>query len=692
MRHRASVLLILAAACSAVVAAQQPTAPAGTGETPPVTFRVEVDYVEVDASVTDEGGRPVANLTADDFEVFEDGKRQEVTSFSSVNIPVERAERPRFAASPIVPDVQTNVGVDGRVYLFVLDDINTAFNRAPRVKLAARQFIERNFGANDLAAVVFTGGRAEDAQDFTNNPRLLLASIDRFMGRKIQSATAERLQNIRENPSTGELEAPDDPNRMERAYRARAVLSSVKKLAEFMAGVRGRRKAMLLFGEGIDYNIFDAVGASGTNSNVIMQETQDAIAAATRANVSIYALDPRGLQVGTEDLIGEQSAPASMPTLGLTSALDELRLSQQSLQVMAENTGGFAAINQNDSARAFERIVAENSSYYMLGYYAGNSRRDGRYRKIEVRVKRPGLRVRARNGYYEARGRRPNTPAPSAGVPRVLVDALGSPLPGGDLRMRLHAAAFKGAAPNAAVAISVEVDGSGLQFVEKDGAFLEQIGVMYSATDVKGKLFPGQRHLMDFKMTADTSRQAAATGIRLVTQMDLPPGRYQIRMAASNMAGRAGTVLYDLEVPDFTKPALAMSGVALTSAKSASAPTAKPKNPLADFLPAPQAAIREFDRGDLLAVFAEFYENVKGASPHQLAFTAELRADGGTVVAKATDERSSTELSGAKGGYGFAPRISLADVPAGLYVLHIEGQSLTADRPTVSRDILLRVR
>ena len=673
------------------MAAQQPPVTA-VADQPPVTFRVEVDYVEVDASVTDAEGRPVTNLTIDDFEVMEDGKRQEVTSFSFVNIPLERVERPRFATGPVDPDVQSNTGGEGRVYLIVLDDINTAFYRTPRVKQAARQFIERNFGANDRAAVVFTGGRSEDAQDFTSNPRLLLAAIDRLMGRKIQSATAERLQNIRENPSTGQLEAPDDPTRMERAYRARAVTSSIRKLAEFMGGVRGRRKAMLLFGEGIDYNIYDAVGTSTSNASAVIQDTHDAIAAATRANVSIYALDPRGLQVGNEDLIAEQSAPVGMQNLGLSSALDELRLSQDSLRVLATNTGGFAAINQNDSTTAFERIVGENSNYYMLGYYASNSRRDGRYRKIEVRVKRPGARVRARNGYYEARGRRPSTPAPSAGIPRALADAIGSPLPVTALPMRLFAAPFKGSAPNAAVVISVEVDGRSLQFEEKNGQFVEQVQVMYSATDVKGKIYPGARHVMDLTMTPEGARQAKALGVRVVTQMDLPPGRYQLRMAALNAGGQAGSVLYDLEVPDFQKPMLVMSGVALTSAKASGAPTAKPKNPLGDFLPGPPAAVREFDRGDQLALFAEFYENGRATGAHQLAFTAELRADGGQVVAKATEERSSTELNGRGGGYGFSPRVSLADVEPGLYVLHVEGQSLTGDRPAVSRDIQLRVQ
>src|SRR6266508_1752209 len=138
----------------------------GQTEQPPVTFKVEINLVEVDAFVTDAQGNPVPGLTAADFEVLEDGKPQKISSFSLVNIPIERGDRPLFASAPIEPDVQTNRLVDGRIYLIVLDDLHTDFTRTPRVKAALRQFIERNFGANDVAAIVYTSGRADASQDF----------------------------------------------------------------------------------------------------------------------------------------------------------------------------------------------------------------------------------------------------------------------------------------------------------------------------------------------------------------------------------------------------------------------------------------------------------------------------------------------------------------------------------------------
>jgi VWFA-related protein len=175
---------------------------------------------------------PVSNLTIDDFEVIEDKKPQKLTSFSLVNIPIERAERPLFATAPIEQDVQTNDHLEGRIYLIVLDDLHTEFTRTPRVKAAMRRFFERSFGTNDLAAVVFTG-RSNGSQDFTNNPRLLLAAVDKFIGRKLPSATINKIEGVRVNPETGGLQVGDDKDMMERSFNARNAMGTVRKLADF---------------------------------------------------------------------------------------------------------------------------------------------------------------------------------------------------------------------------------------------------------------------------------------------------------------------------------------------------------------------------------------------------------------------------------------------------------------------------
>jgi VWFA-related protein len=686
------VLSVAAAAAlsTGVLWAQQAAAPAPAAPqdaTPPVIFRVEVDYVEADVLVTDAQGNPVNDLKADEFEVLEDGKPQKVTSFALVNIPIERAERPLFATAPLEQDVQTNDHIEGRIYLIVLDDLHTEFTRTPRVKAAMRRFFERSFGTNDLAAIVFTG-RSNGSQDFTNNPRLLMAAVDKFVGRKLPSATINKIEGVRVNPDTGGLQVGDDKDMMERSFNARNAMGTVRKLAEFMANVRGRRKALLLVGEGVDFDIHEAVGLAGSTASAVLLDTHDAIASATRGNVSIYAIDPRGLSTGSEDLI-TQSSTFPEQGAGLNSLQNELRLSQDSLRVLAANTGGFAALNRNDFNSAFDRIVQENSQYYLLGYYSTNSRRDGRYRKIQVRVTRPGLRVvRARNGYYEARGRRPADPAP--GTNPALTSAIASPLPVAGMPVKVFAGAYKGEAPNAAVAVVIELDASKLDFVEANGTFNESLEIANAATNSTGKVFPGERSTAKLALKPDTYKSARENGFRLLTQMNLPPGKYQLRLAAANASGKAGSVLYDLEIPDFYKDSFAMSGVAITSVAASLTPTVRAKNPLGDFLPGPPVATREFTAGDTLMFFTEFYEN--GANnPHKVDLKAELRAGDGRVVLTASEERESGEVKGG-GGYGFAGRLPLSDLTPGLYVLHVEGKSRVGTESVASRDIQIRIK
>jgi VWFA-related protein len=683
--------LLVSTLLGSVGIARQQAAQPSQGQ-PPVTFRVEVNYVEVDAFVTDAQGNVVSDLTANDFDLLEDGKPQKISTFSLVNLPLERAPRPLFASAPVEADVQTNEGGEGRIYLIVLDDQHTDPTRAPRVKVAARRFIEQNFGTNDLAAVVYTGGRSTDSQDFTNNPRLLLAAIDKFTGRKLRSATLERLDGVRTNPDTGNVGPGTDPSEIERAFRARQVMSSVRRLAEFMAGVRGRRKAMLFISEGVDYDINQVMGVQGSTATSVLQDTQDAIAAATRGNVAIYTIDPRGLVSGSEDLI-QSSSTFDDQGVGLVSALSELRLSQDSLRVLSENTGGFAAVNQNDFNGAFDRIVRENSTYYVLGFYPANERRDGRYRKLQVRVKRPGLMVRARNGYFAARGRA-NEPKPSTSkaLNPAIDEAMGSPLPTPGVPMKVFAAPFKGAAPNAAVAMAVEIDASKFDYMEKDGTWFEKVEVVSAATDANGKLFPGERQTVNLMMKPQTYERVKSRGLRVLTQANLPPGRYQLRVASGNATGKAGGVIYDLDVPDFNKAPFTMSGIALTSLAAQEVTTIAPKNPLRDFLPGPATASREFAIGDTVTMFAEVYENQRGGAAHMIEIKTELRAEGGRVIRNTSEQRSSTELQGASGGYGFTARIPLSDVAPGLYVLHVSGQALAGDRPQVSRDIQIQVR
>ena len=707
MRIPAAVLL--GSLCAATLAAQAPPPQAPT-DTPPPTFRVEVNYVEVDAVVTDAQGNAVTDLRLEDFEVREDGRPQKVTAFSTINLPIERAERPLFAAAPIEPDVQINTAAEGRIYTIVLDDLHTTFTNTPRVRQALRRFIEENFGLNDLAAVVYTSGRTTAGQEFTNNPRLLLEAIDRFSGRNLRSEAleiAEALQNRSGDFSTGsgsrlpgrDSAVPMDPLEFERAQRARTSLTLVRQLAEFMEGIRGRRKTILLVSEGISYDIDDVF--ANTSAGIVMQQATDAVAAATRGNVSIYAIDPRGLDAFAEAIEAQGTPSDITPSqFSITGALqDSLRRSQQSLRVLAEETGGFAAVNRNDLSGAFARIVRENSTYYVLGYYPSNERRDGRFRRLEVRVTRPGLQVRARRGYVAPRGRAPEAKpavatAEGGQLSPAARSALNSPIPIGGIPLSLFAAPYKGTAPNASVALALEMRADDFMFAERNGTFNNRVEVVFSSVDTAGTVRAGSRHVLTLELKPDTLAVARQRGLRVVSEIALPPGRYQLRAAAAEEgSNRSGSVLYDIEVPDFYKAGLSMSGVSLTSAVASATPTVRPKDPLAGVLPGPPTTTREFERADRLALFAEFYENLPGAPPHVVEIGTTMRDGDGRIVFEQREERSSTDLQGASGGFGYGLQIPLGDIAAGTYVVRVEGRSRAGnDNAAISRDVLIRIR
>jgi VWFA-related protein len=667
--------------------AQQPAAPAD--QQAPATFKAEVEYVEVDVVVQDDQGRFVGDLSKADFQVLEDGRPQAIEIFSTVDIPIERAEQTLIPGDPIEPDVRTNAGgFRGRLYVLVLDDLHTALQRTELVKRAARTFLDRHVGANDLVAVVQTSGRTDGAQDFTNNRRLLVSAVDRFMGRKLRSGTLERLEV---QPGTIDLRTPGalppDIRDPERGYDARSTLTVLRNLAESVEGVHGRRKAIVFISEGIDYNVFDPIGTRYAAD--IMGETRATIAAAGRANVNIYSIDPRGLTALGDEVIEIRGLPENENyQLGPPSALDEVRLSQDSLRVLSDETGGFAAVNSNDFTEAFERIVHENSSYYLLGYYPTNDRRDGRFRSIAVKVNRPGVTVRARKGYTATRGRQAEKRAPTKIA--ELNEVLASPVPSGGLTLSAFVAPFRGPSSKASLVVSIEAVGRELTFARKGEMFEDVVDVSVIAMDSQGRYQGSDHSTLTLGLKPDTYRRVVANGLRTVARIDLPPGRYQVRTAARETGGgRVGTVFYDLEVPDFSAPPLAMSGVVLVSVASAEVLTVR-ADVVKDILPIIPAVGREFRATDELVAFAEVYDN-RASSTHIVDITTTLRASDGREVYRSQEERSTTELGGKAGGFGYVVRFPLAAYQPGLYVLQVHAQSRFGDRPAVSRQLQLRI-
>ena len=347
----------------------------------------------------------------------------------------------RFGGRPVPADVRSNRDVaSGRVYIIVLDDLNVAPLRTAIVRRHAREFIERHFGPHDLAAVVVTSGRKDAAQEFTSDPALLLRAVDNFFGQRLQSAgDAAHRQLLSDQLALSGLDHarahgkdPQDEavvricsrecsrsirRNLERGQRAVGVLNTIAQ----PVGISRRRSGTP---EGAAVVQRRHRLSDGRGVQLAERQRDHCRPRATpsppprSANVNVFALDPRGLigmttdfvdnmRAGAPDCHGHRSATgrSAHPSSGTQALLGEMRLTQDSLRTLADSTGGFAAVDTNSFAEAFSRIIDANSRYYLLGYAPPAHPRDGRFHRIEVRVKRPGLRVAARRGYPSPSGK-----------------------------------------------------------------------------------------------------------------------------------------------------------------------------------------------------------------------------------------------------------------------------------------------
>jgi VWFA-related protein len=654
---------------------------------PAPTFRVEVNYVEIDAVVTDAQGGFVRDLTKDDFELIEEGTPQSINAFAMVDLPVARVDPPLFRGTAIEPDVRTNTAeFNGRVILIVLDDLQTDFRRTQPVRAAAKQFIRRFVGVNDLVAIAHTGSGARSGQDFTNSQPRLLKSIDKFSGQKPPRADA----------------ISDE----EKAFKARASLNSLKASAEFLSNIRGRRKAVVWFGEGVDYDIEGVAGPApesprtitrrGESASVIRDAMRDLIAVANRAGVSFYGVDARGVGAGLDEAIDLTGLDDDFQTdNGMAKVLNDTRQSQDFLRTISQETGGFAVLSRGDLNGSFAKIIQQNSSYYLLGYYPKNDKRDGKFRKVDVRVKRPGLEVKARGGYTAPKGKAPgrDTSSPTSKAPPDLRTALDSPLPVSGLGLRVFAAPFTGPSKKGSVAIIIEVEPGRLSFQPSEsGAFSEDVEIIIVPVSQSGKALEGARDQIPMRLSAVNHEKVRQYGFRVARRLDLPVGQYQLHIAAKASNGNAiGALTYDLEVPEFDKQPLAMSGIALMSASAGRLLTAPLQPSFTEVLPVAATASRDFPTGDSLSIFTEIYDR-ELATPHSVEIKTSVTSDDGRVLFSTSDTRKSEEIGGKAGGYGHTQKVSLAGYKPGRYVLRVEAASSLARGGSAARELEFRIR
>jgi VWFA-related protein len=674
--------------------------PAPVPQQPALTFRAGADYVEVNVIATDNRGRFVRDLTRDEIDLSEDGVPQEVAAFSLVDLPIDRPDRPLFRG-PVEPDVWSNEQpFDGRIYLIVLDSLHIDGGRSGEVRRLARRFVERYVAANDRVAVIHLG-RADAGQEFTTNRRLLLASVDRFAGRKLSAETANKIDDYEAKRRLGVGRGairPEDKDEQERSSRAQSVLRSLEQLSEYLAGLRGRRKALIFFSEGLEYDTTNLLGhpqadvISNRDAPTMIRDTRGMLSSATRGNVSFYAIDPRGQTDLGDEFIKAQSVPDDPAAKLTTETLRaEVRRAQNSLRNFAGETGGIAVVGTRDFDRGFERIVADNSAYFVLGYAPTNRRRDGGFREITVRVKRPNVEVRARRGYYAPRDTAEGE-AIAAAAPEAMAELLSSPVPVGNLALRVAADALRGAAPKSRVHFTVEIAGSEIP-LEAGGAgtFVNEVALVYRAIDAAGRVQASTRRTAELNLLPPVRQAVSQAGYRFEAAIEVPPGRYQLRVGGREKAtGRLGSVYLDLEVPDFSSAPLVMSDLVLAARSAGRALSlVADSESLRQVLPVPPTTAREFARTDSVAVFAEIADNESRL--HTVDIAARIRSDDGREVHASLDERDSRELAASGGAFTFLAMIPLEKLPAGRYVLTVDARARLGGH-VAARDVEFWVR
>ncbi len=675
-------------------------------------FRSGVDLVSVDVVVLDKTGSPVTGLTRADFTVSEDGRRQEITDFEAVSVaPPAMAADAQSPPTRLVP-VSTNVSRSfarppGRAFAVVFDDMNLTRAQADQARRAVKDLLEAAVSPDDTVTLSTTSGVAWLNARMPQDRERLLAVMSRVDGKFVPDTSAERMtdyeamrihqyadatvelrvkrryQNYRvaglepvrpqdqdDLPKVGETRgdvgviASYIQSRAESVYAAaearnRATLNLIARTVDSLRAARGR-KALILLSKGFIYD-------------TEIRGFKDVSRAAREANVAIYFIDARGLEASTSEFTADAIGPVDTHDIG--AAYAGIQLEAAGAVSVAEDSGGFAVQNTNDLSAGLRRIADESRHYYLLGYIPRNAKRDGRFRRIEVKVNRPGVTVRARRGYYAADDA--DARAVRVGLDPEVQRALDAPRDLGDVPVRATALVFQEAKPGAAsVLVATETDVRRFAFEPRQDRLTDVLEVAIAVTNTSTGEVSRFGQNVEMNLRSDTRDTLERTWYSLSHAFELAPGTYQARVVVRDRnSGRVGSVTHEFVVPSLG--GLRLSSPILSDAVEAErvARTAKPV----------VVARRTFSAGSTLfcqfAVYGAARDAASGTPRVSGAWT--LRRADGTVVRSAPPQPLAPASDGALIRlYG----ISLANLEAGDYALQIDVRDELGVRAVEARE------
>jgi len=597
---------------------------------PPVaiTFPAQVERVIVDAVVSDKQGNPVPGLTRNDFEVREDGRPQTIQSFQAIQV-----EEGGVVTDPSEPElISTNDAASShasRTFVVVFDDLNLTSSAAEHAKQHLARFIKTIFRPGDLVMLVPTAGGAGWTARMPAGATELQVVLNRLTGYRRPSTAPDRISDYeamrihlyrddevaalvgrrvaRTGLYFGDLEQGRDVANVmgvqdiaadvfeQVRTRNRTTLTKLARIVGSLSSGLGRKSVILI--------------SDGFVHDPGLEEFKWVTQAALAANAAIYFVNARGLETAPTVVGAEEAGPRSTSTEATAAAsyrdigrtMFIAGQESEGANVLASDSGGFTVRGTSKLADGLWRIVRESRIYYLIGYAPTNTERDGKFRKIEVKVARGGLKVRARKGYYIAKQGEPLTGAPDAadGATR---QRLTSPFEEQAISLRMTTYALgRSTEDRVRVLLAAEADPAAVTFAESGTRSTGRLESTFDVASLEtGLLFQTERKV-DLDLAADVRGRLARTWIPVSGSFDLPPGSYQAKLLVRDPQGeRVGTIHHAFDVPPVDR--LRISTPILTDTFQAS-----PGGASLPSTPVPLAR-RSFALGVQLELMFEVYE------------------------------------------------------------------------------------
>ena len=572
MKVKAPLSLLLSFCIFLPVLAQTkpatPAQPQKTSDEQDDVVRITTNLVQVDAVVTKDG-KVVPNLTADDFEIYEDGKRQEITSFAYIsNVPgttPQPEKAPREKGAPVVPFNPIRRDDPHRIVALVVDDLGLSAESMGQVRKQLRKFVAEQLQPNDLVAIIRTSGELGVLQQFTNDRRVLNRAVDHLRWNLCSRVGVDVFA-----PLSSDVFAPTGGEFSGASCGGGSVLRTLRSLRFILdsMGALPGRKSMVLFSDSLmresqdeffyeDSRFLDHAAPSALLNKIAEK--------AIRSSVVIYSVDTQGLAVTGPTVMDRFSGDPrtygqQMQNL-LSSRMNLLWARREGGEMIARQTGGFQIRNSNSFQ--LDRIMEDQSGYYLLGYRPTEDTFNRRFHHIKAKVKRSGMTLRTRYGFFgiseEDVIAKPLSPGQSANL------ALASPFGAQDIEVDLTSFFTHDRATGSVVRSFVYIAAKDLVFQKIDGrniASIELHGVIFGDN---GSVLEERARGATLTLIDRDYEYAMRNGLAL--RFDIPvkrPGSYQVRIATRDRtSSKIGTAGQFVEVPDINKKKLAVSGIVL---------------------------------------------------------------------------------------------------------------------------------